>query len=260
MNTVTGHAGPGTSLARPAPRPRWNLLRHRMQVDIGGAVVLAAAFWVAAMVLVAVVSTRVEIEVSGWDGATQIVRWFVGAIGVYLTAVHLPLYVAHGCTRRDTARQLGVFGALYAPLAAALVVVGFVLERGVYFLAGWPQVVDTTNLVTGATDLVGLFVQYTLVFAVWLAGGAMVGAGYYRRGDLGTALLIPGVGLVLLVETAIGGSERSFNAVPFIGAFGDRSVEPGTGLLVGLVLVAVALTVAATWRIVRDLPLKSEPA
>lgn len=232
------------------------MLRHRLRIDGAGALVLAAGFFLAVTALTVAVSFVTEIRISGWEVGTQLVRWFVGAIGVYLTAVHLPLYLAHGRTRREVARALAVFGPLYAALVGVLVAVGYALERGVYAIAGWPQRLDDTHLYSSPTDYPLIALEHALVLVVWLAAGALAGAAFYRAAPLGIVAVLAGIAAIVATEVAAG--PRAIG--PFSTPLDDLSVFGGAALPV-LVAVVVALACAvalagATWMVVRDLPVR----
>ncbi len=113
-----------------------------------------------------VVASFRPIDVSGWEIASQPPRWFVAAMGVYLTAVYLPLYIAHGFTRRESARQLAVAAAGTVVLLAALMTLGYAIERVVYRRAGWPQVLLQSHLFDHPNDDPLILLEFLLLFTV----------------------------------------------------------------------------------------------
>lgn len=237
-----------------APGNRWVLARHRIRDDVLGVAILWAGFLLFVFALIFGVALFNEIQVSGWDIATQVPRWFAGALGVYATAVYLPLYVAHGYTRREAARQLAVATPVILGVMAGLVTLGYAVERAVYAVAGWPQELSQSHLFTSATQYHLAFVEFALLFAVWAAAGAMVGAGFYRHPGLGFATLLPGLALVGAAESVLspGFFEVVTQLTEIVGVNADVSVTASA--VVALVATAVALPV--TWLLVRDLPLR----
>ncbi|GGI08224.1 hypothetical protein [Egicoccus halophilus] len=253
MNTTVERPTAATGSGRDTA-----ILRHRLANDGMGLVWLAGLFWVSVTVLTLVVSVRVDITTSGWQVGTQIARWFVGAIGVYLTAVYLPLYVAHGRTRRETAVQLAGFGVVYVVLAGVLITAGYALETLVYALAGWEQGVEPTTFVTAATDHPRLLGQYLVLFAVWHAAGGLLGAAFYRGGGHGALALVPAVGAVIGIEWAAGTRDTGLNALPFFQDLaGGSAPAVGSPVVAAAGLVAAAVLVALTWLVVRDLPIRT---
>lgn len=251
-------AQPTASEGRAAlpSRRRHLVLRHRLGIDGAGLPLLAAGLLVAALAVTAVVSLRVEVRVSGWDVAVQVGRWFVGAIGVHLAAVYLPLYVTHGVTRRRVAGDMGVFALLYALIGAVCVAVGYLLEGLVYRLAGWEHGLDG-HLFGSPGQFHLVVVEYGAVFGVWLAAGALLGAGFYRSPGLGLVLLLPAVGAVLSVEAGIGAGYLA--PPPLLRLAG--LVDPGPLGPAAVVAAAVGLSavlVAMAWFVVRDVPIRNQ--
>lgn len=250
--------GPRTDRGRPPRHDPHVVLRHRLSTDGVGAPVLAAGLFLAVLVLVTVVAQFGEVRISGWETATQLVRWFLGGVGVYATAVHLPLYVTHGRTRREVATDGGVFLAAYAAIVGVLLAVGFVLESVVYRMAGWTQGLESPHLFTSTDQYHLLVVEYVLMAVVWLAAGAMLGAAFYRSELIGTALIPVALAAVMAVEVATG--PGYFGPVPppvveFLGL--DLGVASAWGAA-GVTAVASAVLAAITWVIVRDIPIRAQ--
>ncbi|HSK22496.1 MAG TPA: hypothetical protein VK906_04940 [Egicoccus sp.] len=255
MNATAGPTAVERGAARQSTR-RHLVLRHRLRIDGAGLPLLATGLFVAALTVTAAVSLRVDIRISGWDVAAQVARWFIGAIGVHLSAVYLPLYVTHGVTRRRAAADTAVFAGVYALLAAVLVALGFLLERLVYRLAGWEQRLDAHLFDTpGQVHLVVL--EYGAVFLVWLMAGALLGAGFYRRTSLGFVLIPPALGAAVLLEAGIGGAYLAPPPVLQLGGLLDLGTF-GPWQAVGTAIVLGALLGAATWLVVRDVPIRNQ--
>ena len=245
-----------------AERPRtWILARHRLRVDIPATVFLWAVFAVGVAVLCGVVALFTSIRISAWEQAAQIPRWFAAGSGVYLTYYHLPLYVAHGYTRREYTTQVPVVVAAFAAVLAALMTLGYLIETFVYGVAGWTQALTRAHLFDVPDQVPIVFAEFLLAFLVWTVIGALVGAGFYRNGGLGL-LLIP-VGLLLLgvTEYALG---DGFGPMPF--GFLRSLLRPLAGIdpgsLAGAATISLGVlvgTAAMTWAVVRDIPVRTKP-
>lgn len=264
MNTTADPATHGAPSATSMPsHDRHLVLRHRLKIDGLGVPIIGGGFLLAMLLLTGTVSMFADIRISGWEAGTQVVRWFVGAIGVYLAAIYLPLYVTHGRTRRDTAVDSALFAGIYAALVAVLVAVGFAIERLVYRIAGWTQALESGHLFDAPDQYHLILVEFVVVLAVWVTAGAMMGAAFYRHGGLGMALIPLALAAVVVTEAGAGSTSVGLffgSPPPLLDAIGlsPAAASPltaaGRSLLVCLVLGAV------TWRIVRDVPIRPEVA
>ena len=242
-----------------ASASRWELARHRLVDDA----VAVALLWTGYVVFVTLVTVTVSafrpIEISGWEVASQLPRWFVGGIGVYLTAVYLPLYVAHGYTRREFMAQVPAASAVTVALAALLMSVGYGLERMVYAVADWSQVLQQSHLYT-APDQYGLILlEFGLLFAVWSSAGALAGAGFYRGPVPGLAVAPVALVMVSLAEAVL--NPGFFEVLTAIAA--GLGLEPaGVSTTAAIAVCAATLAVggALTWVLVRDQPIRSQRA
>jgi hypothetical protein len=255
---ATAEPTTGTSSATPPIQDRGVILRHRLSVDGAGLPLIGGGFLLTVLLLTGIVSTFTEVRISGWEIATQVVRWFVAAIGVYVTAVYLPLYVTHGRTRREVARDSAIFLAIYAVLVAVLVTVGFAIERVIYRIAGWSQRLENTHLFDAPDQYHLILFEHVVLLTVWVAAGAMLGAALYRGVGLGLALVPLGLGTVVLTEVVTG--PGSFGPLP-------PPLLEVTGLQLGAftpltaaatALLCCGLLAAVTWSIVRDVPIRNQ--
>jgi hypothetical protein len=236
--------------------PRWELARHRLADDTMAVALLWAGFFVFVTLVTLVVSAFRPIEISGWEVASQLPRWFVGGIGVYLTAVYLPLYIAHGYTRREFLAQAPLATAATVGVAALLMTVGYGLERVVYGLADWPQTLQQSHLFA-APDQYGLILlEFLVLFSVWAAAGALCGAGFYRGPAPGLAVTPVALAMVGLAEAVL--NPGFFELVTAIAAgLGMQPTTVSTTTAVGIGVGAVVTGSAVTWALVRDLPVRS---
>lgn len=244
---------PSSSVASPSPRrSNWLILRRWIRTDIAWLPVLAAGFFAAVLLLTFIVSRYRDIAVSGWDIAAQIPRWFIGGVGVYLTAVYVPLYIAHGHTRRAAARQLAVVAVLYTVVTAGLMALGYALEGFIYQAAGWTHELTADHLFGSSLASSGDYwlavFEFTGVLLVWMVGGAMLGAGFYRNPAIGLGL-IPVALVMASVTEAVFGPSMFDGISALLGLVGITATQTSA-------VVAVAASI--TWLLVRDIPMRSK--
>src|SRR5688572_422289 len=129
-----------------------SITRHRIKIDVPGTVFLWLIFVGFVALVIGVVALFTDIRTSGWEKATQLPRWYAGAIGVYMTALYLPVYIAHGRTRREFLKQSPAAILVTTTVLALLMAIGFGIEYLAYRVAGWPQALSSTHLFDSPTD------------------------------------------------------------------------------------------------------------
>lgn len=238
---------------------RWVIARHRTREDVGAVLSLWVIFSLFVFAVVLLVAAFRTIEVSGWEIGSQIPRWFAGGLGVYLSSVYLPLYVAHGRTRRDVAVQCLVSALVTAVVMAMLMTLGYVIERGIYAIAGWPQALGSDHLYATATDYPLILLDFLLLFVAWKVAGIFAGAAFYRSPTLGFVTLPIVVVVVGLAEAtrSPGFLEIAGDLVSWLQVVPD---VPSAGASIVITLVGLVVMLPAAWLVVRDLPLRNEPA
>ncbi|WP_157251167.1 hypothetical protein [Nonomuraea typhae] len=225
---------------------------------------LAANLWVAFFTWLAftgaVIVLTLGIHLFGnltrsvWEGASQLPRWAVMFVGVALVRQFLPLFIAHGQTRRQFGFQAAITAALYVPFAAALMSAGYLVERVLYGLLDRQQVLDRPHLYTDPAQVPMVFLEYTVEFMAWITAGLVMGGGFYRW-RAGGLLTIPiGVGLIALGLSAIGTQFQ----VPFSSFALGLDLEQGPLLAAGLGLVTFLIGLALAWSVIRDTPLRNQ--
>ncbi|MDX8054140.1 hypothetical protein SK571_32620 [Lentzea sp. BCCO 10_0798] len=198
---------------------------------------VAAGAFAFVLVVTFVVSAFRDVEISAWNVVTsQIARWFLFWIGIYVIHNLLPIAVAHGRTRREFLAAGSAFSVVLALLMTLFAWLGFLVEGGIYSLMDW------------RADEHGLPQAYFLMFLVWCAVGMFCAAAFGRFGAGGIFSVPIGVVLVAVTTARIPGSGN----LPFI-----RNVPSYLGAgwhLMSLAAFLVAL--AATWVIARDMPVR----
>lgn len=234
------------------------ILRQRLTKELQGLPVVWGVILLGTAVLIAVVTMfpSSRIDTSGWEQAAQVARWWAGGLGVYITAFQLPLYVAHGYTRREFATGMPVVIVAFALVFGLLWALGYLIEAGVYGIFDWPQALTGTHLYESPTDFILTFVEFTLVAATWTVGGAMLGAAFYRNAALGLVLIPVALLLVSLVE--VGAGAGFIGPLPLFDWWltDQNSVGATTLVTLGVMVVGLGLT----WVLVRTIPLKQRPS
>jgi hypothetical protein len=136
---------------------RWAIARLLFAIHLPFLLLCWAVFAAAVLVLMFAIDLRVSITSSIWDPAVTVVRWVALGYGLYFINRLLPVYVAHGQTRREFAANVAVFLVVATAMVAALLTLGLALESVLYRVMDWPHQVSDQRLF----DSPG---QYPLVF------------------------------------------------------------------------------------------------
>ena len=96
-----------------------------------------------------------------------------------------------------------------------------------------------------------VFVSYWAMLLVWTIIGLLLAAGFYRSG--GSELVAVVLALAMVVVTGYG---IGFSGLPFVGAVVAVADVPLAGTL-ALCLAGLLPGAAATWALVRDLPIRN---
>lgn len=241
-----------TSSLAPPDRTGRSIARHLVGWQVVGLWDLFLYFL--AGVALFGVGAHLIVEVTGslWRGATQWLHWFAIGMGVYLTAVYLPLYVSHGRTRRAFAAGAAVFAVALALWLGVATLVGYAVETGIYHLLGWADLLIDPHPLRSVGSALTLFSEHAAVYLAFTTVGAVAGAAFYRRVWLGLLLAVPC--LAVIVGTAV----VMFDDGAIFWLPIDRE---GSALLLRLVpsLLATVVAMAVGWWIVRDVPLRNRP-
>lgn len=250
MTDATVHA--------PASGRQWTILRRHLSSDVLSLPVLWALYVLAVAVMVGAVAVfRADgIETSGIELTVQVTRWFLVVMGIYQTAVYLPLYIAHGLTRREFAMQLPFAILAMVAMYAALMAAAFAIEALAYRAFDWPQALMDDHLFATPMQYPLVFTEFFVTGMVWMVAGAMLGAAFYRNGLLGVVLVPVGLLMALTVEGTAG--TPTFGAIPGNLASVPGLPSPGLAAALGTAGVLFIAGMGITWLIIRNLPIRAK--
>lgn len=177
-------------------------------------------------------------------------KYFLFVIGLLLAVVHLPIYVAHGVSRRTFAAGSAYFAGLVGAAFALMTMLGFVLQDQVL------QQFEPTESWGGAMRA-GL--GNLVVNLVYLGAGWLVGVGYYRtNGWLGTLLLPLTLAPVIVVEVAFRNGWDGM--VPIVAGSSDRWRHGPYSFAValGIGVVCAVAAVVAGYIAARSMPIRAK--
>jgi hypothetical protein len=232
----------------------WSIARLLLTTHLPFLLLCWGVFAAAVLVLTIGIDLRTTITQSVWDPAATIVRWFALGYGVYFVHRMLPVYVAHGRTRHEFLRSIAMFVLVAAAMVAALLTLGFALESVLYRVMDWPQQVAAERLFDSPSQYPLIFLTYWAMLVIWTTVGLLPGAGFYRSEGRELQVILLAVAMVLVTGYGIG-----FNGLPFVGAVVDVADVPLAGTL-ALCLAGLLPGAAATWALVRDIPIRNRTA
>jgi hypothetical protein len=233
-----------------ARRPHWGTARNLFRDHLILLLIVVGVVAVLTAVVGAGIALLGHVSSSVWDPAATLMRWLALGYGIYLFSTALPTHIAHGQTRRNYMVQATLFVAVGAAMVAALLTAGLALEAVVYDALDWTHRISDERLFTSPGQWGLALFSYAAVLFVWCMVGGFMSAAFYREDGWALVLLLPAVGLVILVGSAVGVS-----GLPFLG----RALEIDTGSLLWSILASVAGALAGiglTWAVVRDLPVR----
>lgn len=233
----------------------WRFPRIQLEDQLWLDLFVWAGAAVFSMAVVTVVSFFRSIEISAWDIANGIAPWFIGIMSGWIMYTQVPLFVANGRTRRDSYIEWLIVAAIYPVWTALLTTIGYLIERGVYDLAGWSLSVNEDHLFTSHTDVGTIFVEYLLTFSVWVAVGGFVGVSLYRSQDIGWVSLIPAA-FLLAFSGALDRGEIGFfgfitRLIPALDA---------TSMAVAITMAVICSVIAVTlaWLVIQNMALRNK--
>lgn len=144
-----------------------------------------------------------DVARSAWENSAYATRYFPLALGIMLTPTFLPAYVAHGVTRRSFAVGAAAAVLLIAAVMAVLEAAGYLIEDGVYRLAGADQEFTTPHLFDSGAQAWVVVPEVWIVVAANVAAGWLIGSAYYRWSWFGPTLALPLLLAPMLVVEAL---------------------------------------------------------
>ncbi|MGN9911671.1 hypothetical protein ACTMTJ_29440 [Phytohabitans sp. LJ34] len=211
-------------------------LRSSVQMVVGYWAIMIPVY--AAIVIAIVTAGDTDVSIWATSGGSA-PKYFLLAVGVMLTTVHLPVYVGNGVTRRDFAYGASIFILVVAGLYAVLMTLGYVFEYSVYsaadLMGNLADPYPVRSVGDGLTQLVAEF----FVAITYLCCGWLMSTCFYRFGTWWGIVLIP-VTLLPAVVTEMG----------FDSLWAGYAINNGLGvdrppLPAGVLMAAAAI--AAAW-------------
>ena len=229
----------------------WSIARLLFATHLPFLLLCWVVFTAVVLVLTFAIDLRATIAWSVWDPAVSIVRWFALGYGVYFVNRMLPVYVAHGRTRREFLASIALFVLVAAAMVAALLTLGLALEGVLYRAMDWSQRVEAERLFDSPAQYPLVFASYWTLLVTWTTIGLLLAAGFYRSG--GNELVVVVVALAMVVVTGYG---IGFDGLPFMGAVVGLAEVPPAGSL-ALCLAGLVPAAALLWALVRDMPIRA---
>lgn len=247
-----------------------NLTLPNRRFALGAGITVEAVkyfrYWILAAVVLAflgplALSQYRDIDLSTWYYTANIAKWFTAFVaGGFLFAL-VPCMIAAGMTRRELSVAIGVFGLLWSAAVGALVFAGILVERAYYDALGWSHGIDAEGAINpiGTWDETAAFAAvYPLMYLVYFAAGAVIGAAAYRWENAGWLILVPILPVVFSLDNA------AYDTEPFgpawAGVLGRFMDDWGRGVVLTGAAVAAVLLAFGARRILIDIPLRSKKA
>jgi hypothetical protein len=141
--------------------------------------------WAVLVALAGLVLTAVAIfgtvRISTIDVGGQILRWLALGYGAHLTFTVLPIYLAHGQTRREFLLQAPVYQFVATGVLAGCTTIAYAGESLLYRANGWPQALAEDRIYNAASEYPLIFLSYWGMLMVWMLTGSFIGAGWPGR-------------------------------------------------------------------------------
>jgi hypothetical protein len=225
----------------------WEAMRWLTRTQLAALASLFGIAVVVSLTITVLLVSRTGVELSLWAIVLQVARWWGVAIGAYTAYVYTPLFVVHGHTRRSIGRQLVGFLAIFTLALAALLALGFGLERVVHDLAGGDGAALHAELALFDHGWPFAVVRLWASVASWTVAAAVAGFGAYRGDLMGTGLFV--VAVVLGLGGELVARTGSFDVLDQVLPFRPLLFVPLAVLLLGLLG-------RLGWALLRELPLK----
>lgn len=234
---------------------RWPTLSVLLSSHLPFVGILWVLFTVVTLVITGVVAATSGVSASVLHHATtQAPRWLLFGLGIDAVLTYLRMHLAHGRTRREFAGQAVAYAVAVAGVSAALLTAGYLLERGVYALFGWPQTVAPVGLFGASDQYPAIFGAFWLSLLLWTVAGLVIGLGFFRSTGVGLLMIPVGVVIALPSFLALG-----YTGMPFFSAQ-IAGLELGVGTILAASAVLLVLGVGVLLAALREVPMRAQPA
>jgi hypothetical protein len=187
------------------------------------------------------------LQVSLWDVFGQAPpKYFLVIAGIVAAYIWLPVYVAHGVTRRDyslaSALFYGATCAAFGALSAVLYVIDRLARSATAPLPPWHGP--------------WFFVHTSILFLLWFCSGWLISGAFYRFGILGGILFVPIGSLPAIIGEIVLNTDVFLNEPPQPRVQTLVRIHFATPVATGIGLLAVAGAMAAGYWMVRQVPIR----
>lgn len=189
-----------------------------------------------------------HLDQSTWEKAELgCAKYYPFVMGIMITPIMLPLFVAHGVTRRSFSLGAAAFLVLYSGVFALIVTAGYGIEYIFYSANHLPIKLVAPHMFSSTAQLPLVFVEASLVLMAHMTSGLLIGSGFYRLGWwFGLLFLIPAL-LPALAADALLFTGWEGAAVHALGVG-----HPPTPVAVPIVIALIAAGMAANLPLVRS--------
>jgi hypothetical protein len=201
-------------------------------------------FWIVLLLcwggLVTALAVFTDIRTSAWEWvSTSAPKWFLLVLSIIAAVGALPMYLAQGITRRHFALASLAVGVPVALVFGIISLAGYGVEYLTFSATGLLSEQTSSYPIGSVGDGLAVVGEATVSLLAWMATGWLIGLGFYRFGALWGLLFLPVASVPLMAV------EWTFNADRLGFAFDST-----------LGVVAVVAGVAATYLLVRDVPVR----
>jgi hypothetical protein len=235
----------------------WSFPRRGFNDISALALLVWLGYTIAVPILSIVLDRRADLDRSVWEEASRAGQWFVLFVGIHLGSVVLPLNISHGKTRRDFAIESTLLTVAYTAIVGLLLTLGWIVERVLYSVLDVSQRLESNHIFGSPTDYPAIFLENWLILLLWMAGGTFIAAAWYRYDAAGLLSIIPALVVASVCDLVIGTSWGP------AGNLINRTFDvknPPVLITVLVVLAGITALMLMAWRVIRDVPMRNQPA
>jgi hypothetical protein len=234
--------------------PSWLVARSLLTGNMRQLIV----FWIYLVVIFAAIGTGIGIfghlDHSIWENAFDSTAMYLPVIiGLVLTTVQLPIFVAHGVTRQNF-----FIGAMWSVIGFSLIsslalAIGYEVEHLLYSAYGLSDALTAPHLFSTTGQFPVIFGESVLSMLAYLCTGWLIGTGFRRFGAGGLLFLVPAVVPVVGTEVLCRAGWLGAAA----NAIGIARPPLAIGLPVSILIILIGF--AAVFVLIRALPAHGNP-